>query len=103
MSAAAGEQANRWRHHEIDAIDHQLGLHWTRTVLDAARDDHPLAYGPDHLRTARRFLTKHPEAGRPVDLDVLDTAVAQLDAIQQASIPVPTRQPERGLDLGLSL
>nr|MDQ3293726.1 relaxase domain-containing protein [Actinomycetota bacterium] len=88
---AAWEQANRWRQDEIAGIDHQLGLHWTQTVLAAIGDGVPTAHGLDRLRDVRRFLAATPESQRPlavVENALRDERVERLLDID-ADWPVP--------------
>ena len=54
------EHANAWRHNAIADLDEQLNRHWAETVLSAAVEGDPLAYGLDRLRHAVHTLTDDP-------------------------------------------
>ncbi len=58
-AVVAFDAANAWRHQRIDTLEQRLADHWADAVVAAARDGHPIAYGPTRLRAARRTLLQH--------------------------------------------
>lgn len=86
------EHANQWRHDEIARIDDQLARHWADTVLDAAIDGDPLAYGLDRLRHATHTLAD--DISRPDHHEILRTALQNhrheaITAIYRGNRPAP--------------
>jgi len=116
------DRDNRWRHDRIETLEAQLKLYWAETVLDAARDGHPAAYGKQRLKEARQTIIEQietlgerttsgehqPEAVRGIGhplraLTDIDRAIRQaadrldLHLIEPPKIP---RQRRPGMDPG---
>lgn len=86
------ERANQWRRDEIARIDDRRDRHCAETVLDAALDGDPLAYGLDHLRRAARTLSDDPS--QPDHFEILRAALEdhrldRVTAIYRADCPAP--------------
>jgi hypothetical protein len=82
--------ANQWRAKRITQLDRQIAQHWTDTVIDAARDGYPTAYGTQHLHAARDYLAAQtlseghtPLVANLKNLQLLDHAIK--DQAQQAA------------------
>lgn len=58
---AAFDRDNHWRHDRIDTLEADLRLYWAETVLDAARDGHPTAYGKQRLTDACQTIIEQIE------------------------------------------
>jgi conjugative relaxase-like TrwC/TraI family protein len=118
---AAFDRDNRWRHDRIDTLEARLKLYWAETVLDAARDGHPTAYGKQRLKEARRTIVEQietlgertpsdeqqPEAagmiGDPLRaLTDIDRAIRQGADRPDLNLTEPpkARQQRRGMDPG---
>lgn len=84
--------ATQWRRDEIARIEDRLDRHWAGTVLDAALDGDPLAYGLDHLRYAAHTLSADPS--QPDHFEILRAALEdhrhdRISAIYRGDRPAP--------------
>jgi conjugative relaxase-like TrwC/TraI family protein len=91
------EAENRWHHHEIARIDHQLGRHWSRAVVAVVQQGEPLAFGRDRLDQAQTFLAAHGGRDEAPALAEVRAATREVDATRALA----ERQADRGLGLSL--
>lgn len=86
------EHANAWRHEVLADIDDRLDLHWTQTVVSAAVEGDPLAYGIDRLRHATHALVDDPS--QPDHHEILRAALEEhhretITAVYRGDRPPP--------------
>ena len=86
------EHANAWRHDAIADIDDRLDRHWAETVVSAAVEGDPLAYGLQRLRQAVHTLAD--DISQPDHHQILTTALEDhhretITAIYRGDRPPP--------------
>jgi len=88
------EHANAWRHEVLADIDDRLDRHWAETVLSAAVEGDPLAYGIDRLHHAAHSLAddpSQPDHHRILCAALEDHRRETITAIYRSHRPAPDR------------